>query len=200
MDKLVNQSLRGQVDELKRRILAQARVISWMEQVVNVYDNGTQAPSNERLYRTIAGAAVSYFRGVAYHGSSNDDVDWSVRHLLQDLWYETVAGEVRCIQGFNSQVGRRDILQRTVERAREAMRRDFVRLACRIGHGPEMEEFEDEVVSASNEVLVNVQMLYRSLLGRNPSSKQRASQASLRLIVGGRKELDADQTQLYQLG
>ena len=68
--------------------------------------------------------------------------------------------------------------------------------ACRIGHGPEMEEFEDEVVSASNEVLVNVQMLYRSLLGRNPSSKQRASQASLRLIVGGRKELDADQTQL----
>ena len=155
MDKLVSQSLRGQVDELKRRILAQARVISWMEQVVNVYDNGTQAPSNERLYRTIAGAAVSYFRGVAYHGSSNDDVDWSVRHLLQDLWYETVAGEVRCIQGFNSQVGRRDILQRTVERAGEAMRRDFVRLACRIGHGPEMEEFEDEVVSASNEVLVN---------------------------------------------
>lgn len=200
MDKLVSQSLRGQVDELKRRILAQARVISWMEQVVNVYDNGTQAPSNERLYRTIAGAAVSYFRGVAYHGSSNDDVDWSVRHLLQDLWYETVAGEVRCIQGFNSQVGRRDILQRTVERAGEAMRRDFVRLACRIGHGLEMEEFEDEVVSASNEVLVNVQMLYRSLLGRNPSSKQRASQASLRLIVGGRKELDADQTQLYQLG
>lgn len=200
MDKLVSQSLRGQVDELKRRILAQARVIAWMEQVVNVYDNGTQAPSNERLYRTIAGAAVSYFRGVAYHGSSNDDVDWSVRHLLQDLWYETVAGEVRCIQGFNSQVGRRDILRRAVERAGEAMRRDFVRLACRIGHGPEMEEFEDEVVSASNEVLVNVQMLYRSLLGRNPSSKQRASQASLRLIVGGRKELDADRTQLYQLG
>lgn len=200
MSNLVSRTRCDEVDELKRRILAQARVIAWMEQLVLVYDSGDREPSDPRLYHVVAGAAVSYFRGVAYKNSVTNAVDRSIQCLLQDMWYETVAGEVRCIQKHNSQVGRRSILQRAIERASERLQCDFTMLACRIGHSTEMNQFKNEVAEATGEVLANVQMLYRSLLGRNPSSKQRASQASLRLIVGGRKELDVDQTQLYQLG
>lgn len=201
MSNLVSRTRCDEVDELKRRILAQARVIAWMEQLVLVYDSGDWEPSDPRLYHVVAGAAVSYFRGVAYKNSVTNAVDRSIQCLLQDLWYETVAGEVRCIQKHNSQVGRRSILQRAIERASERLQCDFTMLACRIGHSTEMNQFKNEVAEATGEVLANVQMLYRSLYHKSWKLAQATSgQSYLRLIIGGRKEPAPLQPQLRQFG
>ena len=184
MNKLISQTRCGEIDELKRRILAQTRVMAWMKQVLAVYDRGEEAPSDARLYCVVAGAAVSYYRGVVWRrADTSSAIDQSIRSLLKDVWYDTVVGEVRCIQGHNQQTGRRNTLQRVISEADEQLLRDVRRLECRIGHGPEMESFEAEVAEATHEVSANVQMLRRSLRGANA-----VRQPYWRMIDGGRED------------
>lgn len=179
---LISQTESGQVDELKRRILAESRMIAWVDHVVAAYDQGDDVPSDMMRYRLVAGAAVSYFRQSIYHSKAVDEIDESINNILNSLWYDTIVGEVRCIQGLNKQTGRRSILVARLDDANDQLTRDYRRLSCRIGHGPDMLSFEDEWSNARTKIDDNIQKMLGLALHATESND---STKHLRVINGG---------------
>lgn len=130
----------GQVAELKRRIIGQAKMIELAENIIGAYDDKGAGATDDGAYIRAVDEALDYLWSINPEDKMASEPERAADKMLWKMWRYCVPDERRHTEKM-PRTGCRDALVRIKAEAERRLLRDCRMLASRIGYAGEMDAF-----------------------------------------------------------